>query len=427
MTSIFCHSPLTVLRRAYSGQPAWWLAFVAAMAMPWLLVVSRAGMDIAGGIIGLAFLWHSARSRDWQWTRTPLFRLSLLLWAWLVLVVTPLAYAPQESLVAALTFIRFPLMLMALICWVLVAPAARNLVAMSVLAVVVLVAVDVLWQYMTGVSLSGQPIPGGNRLTGPFDNPKAGLLMAKLLPPVLALAFVAAMQRGGWKSYLPAVAVMLGVMLTLVLTGDISATLGAGLALGVATLIVFWRLPNWRLPCTWVVIVGLALTVLLGLTQTSVQARFWRGYDGITGYEQSDYGVISQGAKEIAAAHSLHGVGIKNFRNLSHDIEYQGEPFAARHPHNFYLEWWVEAGIPGLLGFIALVLILLREALLNLRQASREQVILSGIALGMVVQHFFPLLGTQSFFNNWASMLIWFPLGLAFASLPGTQPWRRAA
>jgi O-antigen ligase len=410
------------LHQAHEKSRLWWLAFVATFLIPWMLVFARAGIDICIVLVGIAFLAHSARTRNWQWVKSPLFCIGFLMWLWLVLIVSPLAVTPADSFPTSLVWIRYLLFFMALRYWVLTSDLSRRVLAGLTLLLLVGLAVDVLWQFITGTSLSGVPRPETGRLTGPFDNPKAGLVLGKLLLPALGLAMVSAALHARARAWLAPLAILMGIMITLVLTGDISVTISTTLCVGIVMLIMMVKQPQWRPAILGVLLLGMVSVLSLIATQNWVQLRIERGYLAMTNYTQSDYGTIARAAKETALAHPVHGVGIKNFRNVSGTVFFDNAYMGARHPHNFYLEWLVEAGVPGMLMFIVLVLLLWREAWRHVRHAKGIDALMPAIALAVVVQHFFPFLGMQSFFANWAGTLMWFPLAVAFACLPHTPP-----
>lgn len=403
------------------AHPLWALAFVAALLLPVMLVVARAGIEVCGGVIILGFLWHSYRTREWAWARTPLFRIALLLWAWLVLIVSPLAYFPDESLPESLAWIRFVLLFMALRYWVFAPDAARRMAAMFTLGVVTLVALDMLWQYMSGVSLSGNPGPPG-RLSGPFDTPKAGLLIGKLVIASGAVAWGAALISGSGPRALLPLAMTLFVLATLLLTGDIAATLAAFFALAVLGFGMMLKRPSWRKPCLALGAVFVLAATAAFMTQPTLRDRVSLVRERLSNYSASDYGVIVHATIAVGKDHLLHGAGVQNFRDISGKIAPYETLAQARHPHHYYLEWWVEAGIPGLLLFCALVIALLREGWTHWRRASGLATLVPAAACAVTLQHFLPLLTTQSAFNNWSAMLVWFSLGLVFASLPHEKP-----
>jgi len=207
-------------------------------------------------------------------------------------------------------------------------------------------------------------------------------------------------------------------LLGLLITGDISATLSTGLALAVMLLCLMYKWPKIRLVGVGIMVAGIVGVMTLAATQLWLQERADRLIRVLGDYKHSDYGAIAYAARDIALEHSWHGVGLRNFRNLALNVEYNDGIMHANHPHNFYLEWWVETGVPGCLLFIAMVFLLIREAWCGLRLAQGINAVYCAAALGCVAQHYFPLLGMQSYFINWPSVLQWLPIAALFSLVP---------
>src|SRR3569832_1563571 len=97
---------------------------------------------------------------------------------------------------------------------------------------------------------------------------------------------------------------------------------------------------------------------------------------------------------------------MKNFREACDDPVI-GLPAAeaplrcTTHPHNLYLEWLAEAGVPGLLGFLALIAAWSRR----LWRASRIEPL-----------DLWPIGPSASFFSNWFGGIFWLCMGWALAA-----------
>lgn len=384
--------------------------------MPWMLVFGKLGIEICVGVIGLTFLWQSYRMRQWHWRRDPFFKLCIVAWLWLSLVVTPLALHPEDSLSSAVSWIRFPLFFIACRYWLLQDGFSRRALALSLLLLITFLAVDVLWQYHTGTSLTGYPRTSADRLTGPFHMPKSGLIIGKLfLPCVMLMLFFWILPKRRYILVAPLVIALIGLLIT----GDISVTISTLLALNIALFCMMIKSPRWRLPGIALILGGVILGAVLLSTQPWLQVRFERAERVISDYKNSDYGLIAYKAVDIATEHPWHGVGLRNYRTLALELASGGNSVGrANHPHNFYLEWMVETGFPGLLLFVAMVGMLAREALLHLWRAKGAAAIFPAAALGCLAQHYFPILGMQSYFINWPSVLQWVPVATLFSLLP---------
>lgn len=398
--------------------PVWGFALLATLLIPWMMIFARVGIEICGAIIGLSFLWVSFRQRDWAWLRQPFTLACILAWAWLSLVVTPLAIDPAASVTPSVLWFRMPLMAIALRYYVLRSPAARSTLALMLAVMLAAVGVDALWQYATGMSFTGHARLDSGRLTGPFAAPKVGLYLGKMLLPAIALGLVHALTHRSRAGIAAVLGLLFGTMVVILLTGERSALLGTVLGLTVAAGLMMLAERRWRAPCMAVALATVALLALLYSSNDWVRLRGDQAVQTMQHYAESDYGVLIGAAYTIGRQHLAHGVGLGGFRELCPDLHYNGYVFRGMHPHNAFAEWFAEAGLPGLLLFLAIIAVLLRDGVQHFRTARGIERLLPAMALGITAQHFFPLMGMQSFFTNWPAMLVWYPLGLAFAGLP---------
>lgn len=110
------------------------------------------------------------------------------------------------------------------------------------------------------------------------------------------------------------------------------------------------------------------------------------------------------------------GVGTKMFRQLCGDPKYWINEFScSTHPHNFYVQILAENGIFGFIAliipFIYITFIVWKILILHLFKNKKIRsysalMILTGIFLNL-----WPIISSGNFFNNWLSILIYFPVG----------------
>lgn len=401
--------------RAAKADPAWGIAFLGVLLLPWMLVIARIGAEVACGLTCLAFLWHSARSKDWLWLREPFTRMCLLAYAWLVLVVTPLAHDPSVSVSTAVAWARLPIFFIAVRYFVLQKPGALAGLSVSLKVLLGLVIIDTLWQAAMDVSLSGNPIVWDTkRLTGPFDQPKVGQYIAKLLLPAVAILYLAAPLK---RPALAAAALLLFGVMAIILSGERAAFLTTLLGGGVAMLLLAHGDARWRKPCIIACVIGAIVAVTLYFTVSLVNLRAHQLVDGVRNYPTTAYGMLAREGLVIGSENPLTGVGLRNFRIVCPDVKLTGGTFCGTHPHNVFVEWFSEAGVPGVLIFLGMLAVLCRTAWRNLRASDGAGRVMPAVALGVLVLHFFPVMGTQSYFTNWSALLVWYSIALAFGAM----------
>ena len=122
-------------------------------------------------------------------------------------------------------------------------------------------------------------------------------------------------------------------------------------------------------------------------------------------------------AEHIARDHPLLGIGEDNWVCFFPRYRVPGNYDVAMHPHNDYLNVLVNSGVPGLISFLALWVLALREAWRGCRplrdDRARATALGAGLALlGLLIGGFF-----QNYYGTFMNCLEWWLLvGLIFAA-----------
>ena len=104
------------------------------------------------------------------------------------------------------------------------------------------------------------------------------------------------------------------------------------------------------------------------------------------------------------------GSGPHSYRIVCADEKYSINVFSCQpHPHNFTIQILSETGIIGFLFYITFLIILIREIFrLKLKRDKKSLIKLSILAFYLVT--FLPMAPSGNFFNNWLSIMIYFPM-----------------
>ena len=329
------------------------LATACVLLCPVFLLHGRVVADILMIGASLCFLGRCAAERDWGWLRTGWVPVGLAWWGWLVLC------SLQGGLVQALVAVRFLVFVAAAEHWVLRIAWRRVWLARLAALAALYIAAQTALQLATGRDLQGYRRWGDGELTGPFEHPRAGAPFSRLLFP----AVLPAMARlGRWQGLL----LLVASVLVVVVIGQRMPLLLTLLGLLVTGLL----LPRLR---TGVLAACAGVALLLAVSAVVVPPTFHRLVDKFSSqmehFPQSPYGLIAMRAAAMIERHPLLGLGFDGFRRHCAEPAYfqgwdggdgGGAGMCVQHPHNHYLQAAVEAGVPGLALFCALVLAWLR-------------------------------------------------------------------
>lgn len=395
-------------------------ARVLTVAIPLWLVTGRAAADAAILLVALLFIVRCIVNRDASWLRATWVRIGFALWLWMLLI-SNFAFDVSLSYMQAVPWLRFLLFAVALEVWVLNAVWIRRLV-ISGTVMLVFVAVDAWWQYFIGFDFFLHPRPSETRLTGPFDDLRVGTYLVKLMFPALlgfAVWRIGEQANLGFKLFLGGAALI--VIGAVFVSGERMAFLLLVLGLFLAAVLQKGAL---RAAVAGVLVLG---TVGVGMVAMADRDMLDRQFTSVvttlSTFRNSPYGELWRSALQLGSERPWTGVGMKNFRVACKDPEIglpeEVEIRCGTHPHNIYLEWFAESGVPGLILFLLMLAALARH-LWQGWQIEYNRAWMAGPLIAVIIQ-LWPVATMASFFSNWSGALLWLAIGWALAAARVSQ------
>lgn len=379
------------------------------LLLPLLMVTGPAPADIAVSLVAVLFLVHSWITRDWQWLRTPWLQWLLALWAYMCVRNLFLDDGGMGAL-RALSWLRFPVFVSALIGWVLPSEVTRERLWNCLVVAVLLLVVDSFWQYFHHVDIVGRHVTDSGRLTGPFSNPRVGITITWLLFPMLAALYN---RYDRSNKYLLAVGTFAAAtVVTVYITGERTALLL--LLAGLGLMFITHRTALRTLPLVSAIAL-LAISILSHTNQALVQRQVGETQKEVGGFWQGVYGQTWIMALHIGEAHPIFGVGSKQFQTECKKPIYGPTDKTSlsmrcpMHSHNHYLELLVEYGAIGVLLFLGFLASWYRVILMHWRNWYQ-----SGLAIGLFISTgiwLWPISITPSQFVPWAAIPFWLFMG----------------
>jgi O-antigen ligase len=378
------------------------LALVATLSLPVFLFYGRALSDIAVCVVDVLFLVKSAATKDWRWSKSAWVKVAGALWAWQL--GSSLYYGPVHSWLEALCVVRLFLFVAALQSWVLTGKRARQALWVVLALLGGWTVLECWQQFLFHTNINGYPRWGDGALTGPFFKPRAGEVflivgLSGLMP--LVLLFLRRQNRRDW-------GFGVGMLVLLVTTMILIGQRMPNLLFLFGLLISASLLAQLRKPLLIALGVGVLAVVALPVISPPTYLKLVIHFEHqMAHFFGSAYGQLYTRAAVMVADHPVTGFGYDGFHNDCLNPSYfhgifgipdglnGGTSACNLHPHNYYLQVAVMAGLPGLglmMALAALWLVQMGRALRPGQDALQAMLFVTACVI------FWPIASTSSMF-----------------------------
>ena len=115
------------------------------------------------------------------------------------------------------------------------------------------------------------------------------------------------------------------------------------------------------------------------------------------------------------ADNKFFGIGPKNFRKLCNETKYSINSFScSTHPHSTWIQILSETGLISFLLFFFMFFYIMKISIFNLVNIFCKKKVMNEkkiILMGAFLVTLWPLIPSGNFFNNWLSIIYFFPVG----------------
>lgn len=398
--------------------------------IPLGLIFSRFFADFFLVLVCLIFLTQSYLKKI-NYFNNFFFRAFLLFWA----IITIRSFFSEDiffSLKSSLPYIRFGIFVLAIYYLFSLSQKYFYYFFLSLSFYLIILVFDGYFQYFVGENIFGYPattyLDNDNiRLSSFFkDELILGSFISRIFPLYLGLYFFCKFKNLiKNKDLLMFVFLLLSSILVL-LSGERVAFVYIFLSFLIS--LYFLKLPIKKF--TAKVFFGLAILIFIIASNKDVKNRFIETTFYQIGITQKALEKTDQGEKYIFSIHHhnhivaaykifkeniIFGSGVKMFRKIC-DKRYNINAFAcSTHPHNTVMQLLSEIGIIGIIFYFTCLIYILKSFLKSFRIVIKDldnSLVKSKIFfLVALLIPLMPLLPSGNFFNNWLSIITYFPIG----------------
>ena len=250
-----------------------------------------------------------------------------------------------------------------------------------------------------------------------------GSYLSRLFPIFLALTFLLFYNK---KNYIILISFLFVLVETLIfLSGERVAFFFNTLA-AIFIIVLINKFKKIRLIT---LLLSFITIILISVYDDTAKKRIWDQTINQMGIKSSKLNIFSEihqshylSAYKMYLDNKIMGIGIRNFRNYCHEERYKThEVSCTTHPHNTYVQLLAETGLIGFSFGIILFFYFIFNMLNHLKGALfKKKYLFNDFQICLLAAIFitiWPLAPSGNFFNNWISIVYYFPVGFFLWSI----------
>lgn len=395
--------------------------------IPFFLITGPFIPDLLVSLISIYFIFYTFKFSDFSFLKNKYFKI-FLLFIFFCIFSSLLSEYKLYSLKTSFFYFRFGIFVFV---FSIIVSKDKNI--LSHLWLVLLFCYSILtfdgyYQFIFKKNIIGFEIHG-SRLSSFFgDELILGSYLSRFFPIFYGLFLLPSINnKFKYKSKIFIYLLMIASIFLIYLSGERSSFFYVSASL----LFLLITLNSGRKYIIYIVIFFLSLIVMSFQFNQSVKKRMISQTLNDFGIKSDKIYIFSEqheghylAAIDLIKKNYLIGIGPKNFRNYCYSNEkYSKKPFiCTSHPHNTYIQLFLETGFFGLSIILLIFLNICYNILKHIYLKTRYNFIKYNNFQLCIICSFlitlWPLIPSGNFFNNFLSIIYFFPIALFFNSQP---------
>ena len=392
--------------------------------IPLFLITGPFLSDLSVVLVCIFFLINIFLNKEYSFFNNKFFLIFLIFFLYLF-INSLIKFYDFNNLRSSIGYLRFGIFSIAVIYFI---EKQQKLLKWTFFVFVIsflLLVIDGYIQYFIKENIFGNPVDIRSlRIRLLFnDQYILGSYLSRLFPVFLALTFL---LYGNKKNYIIFISFLFVLIETLIfLSGERVAFFFNTLS-AIFIIILINKFKKIRFIT---LLLSFFTIFLISIYDDTAKKRIWDQTINQIGLDSSKMNIFSEiheshylSAYKMFLDNKVIGIGIRNFRNYCHEERYKTHADSCTtHPHNTYVQLLAETGLIGFLFGVTLFLYFIFKMLNHLKGALfKKQYLFNDFQICLLSAIFitiWPLAPSGNFFNNWISIVYFFPVGFFLWSL----------
>ena len=330
-----------------------------------------------------------------------------------------------DSLRISITYFRFGIFSLAVAFFLSQDSGLLKKIFYCLLLCFLILIVDGFFQYFNGQNFFGfELLYPGPRVSSLFgDELILGSYLSRLFPILFGL-FLLFFQSKKYLYFLLGLSVL--TLLLVIASGERTAL---SLMILTFTLMFFLIFKNKIFVQRVFYLIIILITLTLSFSETlrtriidvTIEQMFLSNTNNKTYIFTRQHGEHYTSAINMFRENPILGVGVKNFRNFCGDEKFKISDYTCSpHPHSTYIQLLSEAGLIGFIFILSIFILLNYKFILHLIKSLKNKPLFNDLEICLLISIYltlWPIIPSGNFFNNWLSIIYFYPIGIILWSL----------
>ncbi len=392
--------------------------------IPFFLITGPFLSDLSVVLVSIFFLLNIFVKKEFSFLKNKFFIIFVIFFLYL-LFNSIVKYYDIHNLRTSLGYVRFGLFSLGVFYFLNQNKKILNWVFYIFVFCFIILTLDGSIQFVFKENLLNTKVDLSGRISSLFGTEYVmGSYLSRLFPIFLATTFYLFKEKKHYILLISTLFVMIEILIFL------SGERAAFFFNTFAAIFVIIMIKDFKKVRFISLIVSFILITLITMVDNSAKKRIWDNTINQIGFKTDKINIFSEvheshyrSAYKMYLENKLIGIGVRNFRNFCHETKFKesNDRSCTTHPHNTYVQFLAELGLVGFCFLAGLFLIFLYFCIKHLNGiVFKNKYYFNDFEiclLAAILITIWPFVPTGNFFNNWISIIYYYPVGFLLWSL----------
>ena len=386
--------------------------------IPFFLITGPFLSDLSVVLVSIFFLINIFIKKEFNYFKNKFFFIFLIFFLY-IFFNSIFKYFDFNNLRTSISYIRFGLFSLGVFYFLNQKKEILNWLFYVFVFCFVILIIDSAIQFIFKENLLKTKVDLSGRISSLFGTEYVmGSYLSRLFPVFLATTFYLFKDKKQFIIFISILFVLIEILIFL------SGERAAFFFNTMAAIFVIIMIRDFKKVRFVSLVASFFLITLITMIDNSAKKRIWDSTIDQIGLNSNKLNIFSEvheshykSAYKMFLENKIFGIGIRNFRNFCNENRFnvKNERSCTTHPHNTYVQFLAELGIVGFIFIFGLLFLFVYFSFRHLYGAIFEKKYFFNdyeiCLMAAILITIWPFVPTGNFFNNWISIIYYYPVG----------------